>query len=367
MLKLGIIGCGSVMQGPYMELVNKLIFKKILELKTICDVDKKLEKILSKKFYYNNFVTDYNKILKDAEIDVVLILTSMREHAKIAKQCLKQNKHVLVEKPMATNLKELNELYALAKKSKKYLVAAPFVILSPTFQAICYELKNNRIGKVALARARYGWAGPNWGEWYYKTGGGPLFDLGVYNITTLTGLLGPVKNIISKSSISKPYRVINGKKIKVKTEDNFQIILQFKNSCIAVVTTGFTMQQYNSPAIELYGSDGTIQMLGDDWEPKGFEIWDNKRSSWELYKTPHANWPWASGFTHLIDCILKRKKPIINLDHAYHVNEIMIKIYESAQKQKQIPINSSFKPLVFKKKIKTKKSFLDHDRNHDDI
>ena len=204
-------------------------------------------------------------------------------------------------------LKELNELYALAKKSKKYLVAAPFVILSPTFQAIYSELKNNRIGKVALARARYGWAGPNWGEWYYKTGGGPLFDLGVYNITTLTGLLGPVKNIISKSSISKPYRVINGKKIKVKTEDNFQIILQFKNSCIAVVTTGFTMQQYNSPAIELYGSDGTIQMLGDDWEPKAYEVWDNKRSSWELYKTPYANWPWASGFTHLIDCILKRK------------------------------------------------------------
>ena len=71
MLKLGIIGCGSIMQGPYMELVNKLVFKKILQLKTICDVDKKLEKILSKKFYYNNFVTDYNKILKDKEIDVV--------------------------------------------------------------------------------------------------------------------------------------------------------------------------------------------------------------------------------------------------------------------------------------------------------
>ena len=49
------------------------------------------------------------------------------------------------------------------------------------------------------------------GEWYYKTGGGPLFDLGVYNITTLTGLLGPVK-ILSQIFNLKPYRVINGKK-----------------------------------------------------------------------------------------------------------------------------------------------------------
>ena len=127
------------------------------------------------------------------------------------------------------------------------------------------------------------------------------------------------------------------------------------------------MQQYNSPAVELYGSDGTIQMLGDDWEPKAYEVWNNKRSSWELYKTPYANWPWASGLTHLIDCVINNKKPMINLDHTYHVNEIMIKIYESSKMKKQISVKSSFKSLKFNKKIKIKKSHLDHDRNHDDI
>ena len=355
------------MQGPYMELVNKLIFKNIINLKSISDKNIKLERVLKKKFKFQFFYNDYKNILNDKQIDVVLILTSMKEHATIAKKALLNNKHVLVEKPMSTNMEDLKKLFLLAKKSKKLFVAAPFVILSPTFQAIHQEINKNTIGKISLARARYGWSGPDWGEWYYKTGGGPLFDLGVYNITTLTGLLGPVKNIIAKSSISKPFRKINGKKIKVITDDNFQILLEFQNKCIAVVTTGFTMQQYSSPAVELYGSDGTIQMLGDDWEPKGYEIWNNKRSSWELYKTPYANWPWASGFTHLIDCIINKKKPMICLDHAYHVNEIMIKIYESSKKNKSISINSSFKPLKFNKKIKIKKSHLDHDRNHDDI
>ena len=114
MLKLGIIGCGSVMQGPYMELVNKLVFKKILELKTICDVDEKLEKILSNKFHYNNFVTDYNKILNDTEIDLVLVLTSKKEHSSIAIAALLKNKHVLVEKPMATYMKDLKDLIKVA-------------------------------------------------------------------------------------------------------------------------------------------------------------------------------------------------------------------------------------------------------------
>ena len=367
MLNLGIIGCGSVMQGPYMQIVNQLSFKKIINLKAVSDTNDKIHKVISKKIKYQYFCKDYKKILKDPEIDLVLILTSMNEHSKIAEDAINHEKHVLVEKPMATNMKDLNKLFILAKKSKKLLVAAPFVILSPVFQAIHHELKVNKIGNVSLARARYGWAGPNWGEWYYKTGGGPLFDLGVYNITTLTGLLGPVKNVTAKSSVSKPTRIINGKKIKVKTDDNFQILLEFKNKCLAVVTTGFTMQQYSSPAIELYGADGTIQMLGDDWEPKGYEVWDNKKSSWELYKTPYVNWPWTAGLTHLVDCIINKKKPIINLEHAYHVNEIMIKIYESSKKKKQISINSIFKSLNFKKNIKIKKSHLDHDRNHDDI
>ena len=64
---------------------------------------------------------------------------------------------------------------------------------------------------------------------------------------------------------------------------------------------------------------------------------------------------------------INKTKPLINLDHAFHVNEIMIKIYESSQKNKQISTNSTFRSLKFFKKIKTKKSHLDHDRNHDDI
>lgn len=355
------------MQGPYMELVNKLVFKKLVKVKSLSDINNSFHPILKKRFEFENFYTNYKKILEDPSIDVVLILTSMNEHASIAKHALLNDKHVLVEKPMATNMKDLNELYGVAKKSKKILLPAPFVILSPTYQAIDGEIKSNTIGNISLARARYGWAGPSWGEWYYRTGGGPLFDLGVYNITTLTGLLGPVKNLVAKSSLSKSHRIINGKKVKAKTHDNFQIMLEFKSGCIGVVTTGFTMQQYNSPAVELYGADGTIQMLGDDWEPKGYEIWRNSRSSWEYYKTPYANWPWASGFTHLIECLLKKNKPLVQLDHAYHVNEIMIKIYESSRISSQVAIKSDFKPLTFSKKIKLVKSHLDHDRSHDDI
>jgi len=125
LLNLGIIGCGSVMQGPYMELVNKLTFKGIINLKSVSDVNSKAEKIIKKKFKFDYFYKDYKNILKDKDIDVVLILTSMNEHAIITKEALLQKKHVLVEKPMATNMNDLNKLFKLAKKVKKYFYLHP--------------------------------------------------------------------------------------------------------------------------------------------------------------------------------------------------------------------------------------------------
>ena len=48
------------------------------------------------------------------------------------------------------------------------------------------RLASGAIGDVKLARALYGWSGPTWGEWFYRPGGGALFDLGVYNVTSLS-------------------------------------------------------------------------------------------------------------------------------------------------------------------------------------
>ena len=74
------------MQGPYIELVNKLSFKKIINLKSVSDINYKIDKIINKKIRYQFFYKNYKKILEDPEIDLVLVLTSMKEHAKISKE-----------------------------------------------------------------------------------------------------------------------------------------------------------------------------------------------------------------------------------------------------------------------------------------
>ena len=212
---------------------------------------------------------------------------------------------------MAASLEEARELVRMARDSSLCLVAAPFVTLSPTFQIIRDRVIAGDVGKVCLARARYGWSGPDWSDWFYRVGGGPIFDLAVYCITSITGILGPAKRVMAMTGIAQPERLVNGELIKAEVEDNAQIMLDFGEAVFAVVTSGFTMQRYQSPALELYGTTGTIQMLGDDWAPEGYEIWQNSIGAWQKYYETDPHWQWTVRAPALGGLYPQRRAPVL--------------------------------------------------------
>ena len=227
---------------------------------------------------------------------------------------------------MSVHLSEAAELVSKAAASPGLLVNAPHVVLSPTYQALWKRVVDDgEIGAVLTARARYGWSGPTWGRWYYDTGGGPLFDLGVCNITSLTGLMGSVQRVAALAGTAVPRREVDGETIEVKNFDNYQVLLDFGDARFAVVTTGFTMHEYRSPAIELYGTGGVAQMLGDDWAPQGYEIVRADSAGWTTYAEVDPAWPWTAGLRHLVDCVLDDAELLVRPEHAYHCLEVMVK------------------------------------------
>jgi predicted dehydrogenase len=238
-------------------------------------------------------------------------------------------------------------LLATARDSGKYLICAPFTILSPTFQTIAARLRRGDIGQAVGARGRYGWAGPDWTDWFYKIGGGALFDLGVYNLTTLTGWLGPVRRVTAMAGVAVPQRNINGRPVQVEAEDNAHVLLDFGGSCFASVMTGFIIQQYRGPSLELFGTEGTVYLLGDDWDPDGYEIWQNAAGYWQYFKETHPEWPWTDGLRHLVECIRQRTPPLVRPEHAFHVLEIMLQAQASGRDGQVRLIDSTFTPPTF--------------------
>lgn len=345
-VRIGIIGCGSVMQRPYMNVFKQLRLEDKVEGIVLCDV-KEERRALVDQLGFQRFTTDYEEVIAADDVDAVLVLTSMQQHGPITKAAVQAGKHVLVEKPMSSDLDEAAEIVALAKDSPGYMIPAPHVVLSPTYQAIWRHIHSGDIGKPYMARGLYGWAGPTWGKWFYQPGGGSLFDLGVYNVVTLTGLLGPVQRVTGMVGTAVPQRMVEGEMMDVQADDNAHVLLDFGEAVYAVVTTGFTIQNYRAPAIEVYGSEGTIQMMGDDWDPDGYELWQNKVGAWQVYEETAPNWPWADGLRHLVDCIQTGQKPIITPEHGYHVLEVMLKAQAAGKDGHARTIDSTFTPPTF--------------------
>lgn len=362
-LRLGVIGCGNVLSA-YRTVIDRQRAHGAVEVVLACGREAQRDSACT-ALRTARFTTDAREVIAAPDVDAVLVLTSMPEHARLATAALTAGKHVLVEKPLATTLEEADLLIALAERNGRTLVCAPFTILSPTFQTMSRRIRNGDIGKPCSARARYGWAGPDWTDWFYKPGGGCIFDLGVYCLTSLTGLLGPAKRVTAMTGVAIPEREVKGRPVRVEAEDNAQVLLDFGAGTIAVVTCGFTMQQYRSPALEVYGSAGTIQMLGDDWDPEGYELFQNNAGCWKVFKETAPDWPWTDGLNHFVECIRSGTKPQVTSQHARHVLEIMLKAQEAGREGRSIALETTFIPADFAESGGQEAAHRQHDRTRE--
>jgi predicted dehydrogenase len=364
-IRIGVIGCGNVLSA-YRATIDKLGARGHAEVTMACGRETQRSTARS-ELGDVPFTTRVEDVFSSRDVDIVLILTSMPEHANLARAALNAGKHVLVEKPFATTLEDASELVALSARSPGHLLCAPFTVLSPTFQTMARRIRAGDIGKPCSARARYGWAGPSWTEWFYKPDGGCLFDLGVYCLTSLTGLLGPAQRVMAMTGVAIPEREINGRTIKVEAEDNAQVLLDFGGAAFAVVTSGFTIQQYRTPALEVYGTTGTIQMLGDDWDPDGYELWQNSAGAWQLFKETTPDWHWTDGLNHLVQCIQTGREPLVTPEHALHVLEIMLKAQQSGREGRALSLETTFTPPIFEPPAEPEAAHLVHDRTREHL
>jgi predicted dehydrogenase len=348
-LGIGVLGCGSVFEGPYAAMIERL--RGRVHVTAVYDVDERKRRAAAARYGVDPDLRGAQALLGSDGVDLVLVLTSMNEHGPLATAALEAGKHVLVEKPPATALAEAAALVELSHDAPGLLVCAPHTVLSPTFRAVHRAVHGGAIGRPLTARARYGWAGPWWGEWFYKPGGGSLFDLGVYNVTSLCALFGPARRVTAMVGTAIPEREVDGRRIGVQADDNAHVLLDFGESRFAVVTTGFTMQRYRSPAVEVYGDEGTIQLLGDDWAPDGWELWRNAEGAWRVHPETDPHWQWTEGLRHLVDCVETGRRPTTRPEHAYHALEIMLAAQAAGRDGKARAIESDFPELAYDEQL----------------
>ena len=351
-IRTGVIGCGSV-SGQYLPVLTQSPFVEVVSL---CDIRYDRAQKQGEKFKVANTYPHIDAMLTGESFEFLVDLTDMQEHEKINRRALEAGKHVWSEKPIANSLSAGQGLLRIAKQKNLRLWGAPITVQSPQFAFMAKQLADGKLGRVAAAHADYGHEGPGWSAFFYEKGGGSMPDLGVYNLTSLTGLLGPVQNVAAMVSIVTPERTVSNKgRIKVTEEDNAMVLMDHGHGVISHVQSGFN---YFNPhghdgsketrhTISIVGSTGFMGLVGYDWAPLGVEFATKDSPKLERYVTDSQGYIWQQGAALAAECLVTGKELLVTPEQALHVLEIITSARESSATGKRIQLKSTFKwPII---------------------
>jgi predicted dehydrogenase/threonine dehydrogenase-like Zn-dependent dehydrogenase len=201
---------------------------------------------LAKKYHVLKSTTDYTQILYDPQVELVLITTRHHQHAKMVIECLKANKHVFVEKPLALNEEELNEIIAAYNGSKSLTVGFNRRF-SPHVQKVKSLVDNTMINVIATMNA--GFIPKDVWVHDMKTGGGRIIGEACHFMDLITFLTGSkIKEVCMNAMGMNPG----------ENTDNASILLKYENGSTGVINYFSNgSKAYPKERIEVYSQDRT--------------------------------------------------------------------------------------------------------------
>lgn len=287
MKKLGVAVIGTGFWGRN----HARNFKELeeTELVAVCDVNVERAKKAAKQFGVKPY-TNPGKMLKNKGIEAVSICTWSTNLAKEALKTLKNGKHVLVEKPMATNVKQAEKLLETAEKEGLHLSVGFLMRFIPGVQHIKKAIENKRIGDLVCATAK------RVSQWPERIGDvGVVKDLAIHDIDIMRNLFGEDPIAVYAKTGNMKHK---------KYEDYSQIMLTFEGGKTAFIESNW-LTPYKTRMLVVTGSKAIVKL---DYITQELTIEDAK-------ETVQPRHPWQEPLKlelqHFANCVLKREKPLI--------------------------------------------------------
>jgi len=267
---IGIVGCGNI-SDIYFQ--NCRVFE-FLEVRACADLIPERAKEKAEKHGIPK-ACSVKQLLADKDIEIVVNLTIPKAHGEVALAALEEGKSVYNEKPLAVTREDGGKMLEIARKKNLLVGGAPDTFMGAGIQTCRKLIDDGWIEQPVAATAFMLCHGhENWHpdpEFFYKAGGGPMFDMGPYYLTALVSLLGPVKRVCGSARVTFPERTITsqpkyGTVIKVDTPTHIAGIMDFASGAVGTIVTSFDVWSHHLPCIEIYGTTGSMQVP----DPNGF-------------------------------------------------------------------------------------------------
>lgn len=346
-VKVGFIGCGNI-SSIYLQ--NSHTFD-ILEPWAVADLIPERAKAQAEKFNIPHVYT-VDQLLADPEIEVVVNLTIPNAHYDVAKRALLAGKSVYNEKPVAIESGEARELLEIAAQKGLRVGCAPDTFMGAGIQTCVKLINEGAIGRPVAATAFMLCHGhESWHpdpEFYYKVGGGPMFDMGPYYVTALVSMIGPVKRVSGSAQSAFETRTItsqpkNGTVITVDTPTHLSATLDFANGAVGTIITSFDVWAHHLPWIEVHGEKGSISVP----DPNNFggkvQLWTPETKEWsDIPLVPiRAENSRCIGVADMATAIRTGRSHRANGAMAAHVLDVFHACIDSSRQNRYIEIQST--------------------------
>jgi len=356
-VKIGIIGCGNI-SGIYFENLTKKFVNT--EVYACSDLMAERVKQAAEKHSIPHIMTS-DEILKCKDIEIVLNLTIPKLHFDICKKALLSGKHVYVEKPLSLTMEQGNELTTLAKEKGLMLGCAPDTFLGGGIQTARKLIDDGFIGEpiggtaFMMCHGHESWHPDP--EFYYKNGGGPMFDMGPYYLTALVNLLGPAKTVAGMASKAFDIRTITsepkfGQVIDVDVPTHVAGNILFENGASVTMITSFDVWGSKLPNIEIYGTRGSL--IVPDPNTFGGDVLYKSAFSSEFTVMPLTHTYYENsrgiGLSDMAECVLsgginracgELANHVLEIMHAFHISSDTQSYYQmksTCQKPQPLPL-----------------------------
>ncbi|MGH3747662.1 MAG: Gfo/Idh/MocA family protein [Micromonosporaceae bacterium] len=339
-LRIAVVGVGDVAQRDYLPEAHRLAGEAAIVAVASRSIER--ARMVAESYGIPRWTSDWTELLDD-RVDAVVNLTPIAVHREITLAAIEAGKHVYSEKPLAMSPSDGEVIRAAAQRTGVTVVAAPSICLFPQITALDEIVRNGELGAIHSARAHVFGGTPPWEGYlsdpspFFNADGGPLRDMAVYPLHALTGLFGPVRRVSAFSQRTRtfftpaegPYA---GRAVPVESDDDWQLLLQLDAGVVATVQANFCARSAAGPELELHGETGAAGVsLLDVAEP--LQLLSSDADDWTdiPVHAGRAEGPdHILGVRHLAECVRDGRQPLVSMEHAIHVLDVIAAAEESA-------------------------------------
>jgi len=320
---IGIIGAGNFTSATILPRLSKIN----ANLKYIASAGGLSSTTLAKRFNIANATSDYKQILLDNEVDLVLITTRHGQHAKMTTEVLKAGKHVFVEKPLAINNNELEQILEAYNSQLPTSHSQLTVGFNRRFAPLAIEMKkqlgNSNVPMNIIATMNAGFIPPEVWVHDLKSGGGRIIGEACHFIDLCTYLAGSkVKSVIMNAMGQNPQG----------NTDNATILLKYENGTNAVINYFANgSKSYSKERVEVFSQERVLIM--DNWRKLkgyGFKNFSSKSSAQDK---GHSN-----QFSLLIDKVQQGGDPLIPFNEIINTTKASFAAIQSLKEGRWVDV-----------------------------